>query len=418
MKFFRFLTLILFLVLTSCDNRIPVPPGVELFVSQVRRETQTEISDQTVKAIVNSNNQFAIDFYKQQVSNSDGNLVFSPYSISEIWAMLLEGADEKTAGEIAKVLHFDGQTPVTVHQTFNKVNLALEKINRQRSMSFELENSVWVSKDEGYQKNYLDILKRYYNTGLFGVDFKADSTSSRDKINSWIEKRTKGHFVDAIDRDLITSLTTLVLVNTIYFNNGWEFPFDPDDTKDAEFTLLDSTKKSVPMMNQKQKLHKFLVEDKYTALELQYKGNSFSMLIIMPVEGEFENIESELSSEFLIDISGKFLSGEPDIALPKFKIKDKRRLKENFKSMGIVSAFDGMDFLKIRSGGGMWVQDFVHGCYIDVNETGTEAAAVSAALMNQSVAEIIAIDHPFIFFITETDTDSILFMGRVLDPSV
>jgi len=401
----------------SCSSQISIPPGASVYISSLNRDMKPDVTEEVLSGIVDSNTKFAIDLYKNMTEKSDCNLVFSPYSISLLWGMVWEGAEDFTADEIAQSLNFNEHESIDVHRAFNKINLELEKLNRKKKLNLKLTNSVWVNINDVWQKDYLDILKTHYNSGIYGVDFANDSEGSRNLINKWIGEKTKGHFTEPIEYGMIDGLTTMILVNTLYFNCPWDCPFDPGETKDIDFTLLDGNKTSIPTMHQYNLPFRALEDEKYTAIELQFKENSGSMLIIMPSENEFENVESGLSPEFINYITDNSSRYKTELFLPKFEIRHKSKLKNDLKELGIKNAFDGMDFSGIKRGGGMWIEEFVHGSYILVNEAGTEAAASSVAIFEKCITEIIRIDHPFIFILRDNKTKSILFMGRVVDPN-
>lgn len=417
MKIQYLVIILLIFASVSCSPGIRVPEGAILYASSLLRDMNPEVSEDTVSKLVDSNTQFAIDLYRQLITESDDNLVMSPYSISQVWAMVWEGADDESAAEIASVLHFDGFKSLDIHRAFNKLNLELEKLDKQKGIEWELTNSIWTRLYEDWRQEYLDTIKTNYNSGIYGVDFTNDSEGSRELINKWIKEKTKEHFPEAIDRGLINYDTAMVLVNALYFNGLWESPFDPAKTRDDVFTLIDGNTTSVTMMHQKQAPCRIFGDEKYSAIELDYKGNAISMLIIMPSEGEFEIFESELSLDILDNISNSLSDMHIALYLPKFEFKNKDRLKDNFRDLGIIEAFDEMDFSRMRPDGRLWVEEFVHGAYIKVNEVGTEATAFSAGIIWDCISQPIKIDHPFVFLIRDNKTKSILFMGRVVDPS-
>lgn len=415
---YLFLILLMFATV-SCSSGIQTPEGAILYASSLLRNINPEVSEETVSKLVDSNTQFAIDLYQQLIADSDDNLVISPYSISQVWAMVWEGADGESAVEIANVLHFDGFESLDVHRAFNKLNLELENLDKQKEIEWELTNSIWASINENWRQEYLDTIKTNYDSGIFGVDFENDTEGSRKLINKWIKEKTKGHFSEAIDSDILSPVTVMVLINALYFNGLWESPFDPEATRDGVFNLLDGNIVIVPTMYQLQTSCGYIQDEKHTAIELRYRGNAVSMLIIMPHEGEFNNFEAALSLEILDDISNSLLYDiEQELYLPKFELTNKDGLKDGFKNLGIVTAFEGSDFSRMLPDGGLWVNEFIHGAYIKVNEVGTEAAAFSAADIMTFKMEPIRINHPFLFLIRDNKTKSILFLGRVVAPSI
>jgi serpin B len=416
MKTQKLILILLPLLLLSCGARNSLPSGVELIISKLQYDSQPQVSDTEVASLVTSNAEFTFDLYKK-LAESDENFVFSPYSISRLWAMVWAGADGETADEIAQVLHFDTIEPMTVHKSFNRLSLDLKQRCKPKFIDIKIADSIWPQKGENWNKDYLDQMKTQYNIGIYQADYQADPEIARNAINSWIFEKTEKHFKDAIDKGVIDNLTVMVLVDTIFFAGAWENTFNPAETKDTTFTLLDGNTVNVPMMSQMQREYKYFQDENYTAVELPYKGNELSMLVIMPDLKTYSEFESQLNSEKIGEIYGKLIPGKINLYLPKFEFEQKKSMKDVFKSMGIKHAFSDADFTKMRKSGGLWVEHFLHGAYIKVDEKGTEAAGFSTAIMYQSIMPDIAINHPFIFLIRENSTGSILFAGRVMDPS-
>ncbi|MEN8210057.1 MAG: serpin family protein, partial [Candidatus Fermentibacteria bacterium] len=251
------------------------------------------------------------------------------------------------------------------------------------------------------------------------LDFSDDPELCREIINVWVMEQTEGRIEDLIPQNLLTSVTKLVLTNAIYFKAQWLFQFDEMGTHDQDFTLIDGERITVPMMNQSE--HFPMVRgDNYMAVELPYSNRRTSMLVIVPDDGCFFELEDRLENDFIADITRSLMDTNLRLSMPKFETVSTFRLEDILSDMGMVSAF-GMsaDFSGMDGTLSLYIANVVHKAFVSVDETGTEAAAATAVGMQKLNGEPsieFNINRPFIYLIRDRDTGTTLFIGRVLNP--
>ncbi|MGQ9788104.1 MAG: serpin family protein [Candidatus Hadarchaeaceae archaeon] len=391
-------------------------PGEEFYHSSLSRNTSPNVSRDDVAEVVDGISDFACDLY-QEVRGTDGNLFYSPYSISLALSMTYAGARGTTAQEMADVLHFL-LPQERLHPAFNSLDLALMAQNSE-NFRLNIANAIWGQIGFGFRREFLDVLALNYGAGLRGLDFQENPEGARVRINDWVSDQTNGKIQDLIPDGAIGTLTRLVLTNAIYFNAMWRYPFSENLTSDEAFTLFDGSQVIVPMMSWSEgELVRYASGEGYQAIELPYQDTSTAMLVILPEC--FEEFEAGLTSERLGEIVGDLESRNVMVKMPKFRFEFSLDLTETLAGMGMATAFsDQADFTGMADDR-LYISRVLHKTFISVDERGTEAAAATAVIM-ELVAVLpppitVAIDRPFIFLIHDTSTGAILFLGRVLDP--
>ena len=376
-----------------------------------------------VQAAVQGDNQFALDLYAK-VRGREGNLFFSPYSISTALAMTRAGARGDTAAEMDKTLHF------TLSQ--DKLNPAsadlIQQVNgdpKDAKPGYQLStaNALWGQKGFPFKAPFLKVGKENYGAGLNDVDFIGATEQARQTINAWVEKETHDKIKDLLAEGVLTTDTRLVLTNAIYFKGDWASQFKKDLTKDAPFHLTADKKTDVPLMQQTGTFGYF-DGGSFQALELPYVGKDLSMMVLLPkkIDG-LADLEKDLTADKLAGWIGKLYEQKVIVSLPKFKTTQMMRMKPVLSEMGMPTAFSSNADLSGIDGepGDLNLSDVIHKAFVDVNEEGTEAAAATAvvivtkSLAPPSTPEFRA-DHPFVFLIRDARNDSILFLGRLADP--
>jgi serpin B len=265
-------------------------------------------------------------------------------------------------------------------------------------------------------------LAENYGAGIRLIDFINNSEGSRKEINQWVSDETEQKIKDLLAEGTITPQTRLVLTNVIYFKAEWLTQFEEERTKSDDFTLLDGNVIQVPMMTQSGNFA-YLQGDGFQAVSLPYKGNKLSMLILLPDQGSFDQIKNELNADQFSSILNNLQNAEVDLSMPKYKIESSFGLKDALSEMGMPDAFEpgladlsGMDGTK-----DLYISAIEHKAYIDVDENGTEAAAATAIVVGLTSMPVevnkLKIDRPFMYFILDNESGSILFMGHVLDPN-
>ena len=391
----------------------PYNPG------QPPKADDTGSTQQGIQEVVNAHNQFAFDLYSELNKAEEGNIFYSPYSISTAIAMTYEGARGQTAEEIKSVFHFSEFNILRPNSAaiYNEIN------NGNKAYELKTGNALWAQYDYPFLDEYMNKVEQYYGGKVANVDFVKETEKSRQIINSFIEEQTNNKIKDLIPSGILNSMTRLVLTNAIYFKGTWEWEFDKRDTRDQDFKITPTNIVKTPMMYMKPKKAMFNYADleNMQILELPYKGEDLSMLILLPTE----NLESiELSSEKLNEYKSKMQETKLDaIYLPKFEFDTKYFMKEILSAMGMSTAFkdDGSaDFSGMTEEEQLFISQVIHQAYVKVDEKGTEAAAATAAIgvgATSAPRNVFRADHPFIFIIQERDTGNVLFMGRVVDPT-
>ena len=375
-----------------------------------------------IEAVVDGNTAFALDLYSR-LKDEDGNLFFSPYSISVALAMTYAGARENTAQQMSQTLRFS-LDPQRLHPAFGKLEERLEALQEEGNVQLEIANSLWPHKSYPILEEHIGLVKKYYGVKITPLDYAANIEAARSIINEWVEEKTKDKIKDMIGPGVLDALTRLVLVNAIYFKGNWADQFEEELTKDAPFHPLSGESIEVPMMKQ-QETFGYAEHEDLQILQMPYAGDEMSMLVLLPKNMDgLANLQSVLSKENLEKWIKSIRKKEVLVFLPKFKVTSQFRLDEALASMGMTDAFSpekadlsGIDGEPHR----LYIGAVIHKAFVDVNEEGTEAAASTAvgftlASMPEPVPTFRA-DHPFIFMIRDNNTGSILFMGRMVDPA-
>lgn len=367
--------------------------------------------------VVDANSQFATDLYARY-SAKDGNIFFSPYSISSALAMTYEGAKGATADEMQAVLHLPDDKNV-IRSGFSLIDSELNKADKLYSLS--VANALWGQNDYPFVPEYISIVEQNYGGKLTNLDFKTDTENSRVTINRWVEDKTNDRIKDLISKGVIDVMTRLVLTNAIYFKANWSSQFEEYLTRDGEFTLGSGSKTTAKMMHQTA-YYNYGETDSLQMLEMPYRGNDLSMLIILPKANSFEKIM--LNKDNLNIWKSSMKSERVQVSMPKFKFETKYMMAEDLAAMGMPTAFrPGVaDFAGMSPTGELFISRVIHQTFIEVAEYGTEAAAATAVVVGatgmppQEQPKEFNADHPFLFIIQQKASGNILFMGRLNDP--
>lgn len=389
--------------------------------SELGRESSPNVSQGDLAALVNGNSEFALDLY-QEIRDADGNLFFSPYSISLALAMTYAGARGDTTQQMADALSFT-LPQERLHPAFNALDLALTgQSGGDENFKLNIANSLWGRAGINFNKEFLDVLALNYGAGMWRLNFQENPEAARIRINDWVSEHTENKINNLIPEGAINPLTALVLTNAIYFKATWEYAFPEDMTENGTFTLLNGAQVTVPMMSWPRGVTiRYAEGDGYQAVELPYEGTSMSMLILLPALDRFEEFEGALSAERVNEIVENLESQYVLVRIPKFKFEASLGLADTLAEMGMPIAFTPQaDFSGITTDCPLWIDKVLHKAFISVDEKGTEAAAATAVIMTLSISPqpiMVSMDHPFIFLIRDTNTGAVLFLGRVLDPT-
>lgn len=378
------------------------------------------LTNRDINTIVSGNNNFALELYKR-LSLEKGNIFFSPYSISSALAMTYVGAKGETAKQMARVLRFT-LPQERLHQGFNELSRLLQSNTKDYQLS--IANALWGQKDYRFLKEFIDLTNKYYDAGFKEVDYTNATAreETRQMINKWVEEKTNGKIKDIIKRDDIDDLTRLILTNAIYFKGKWELQFDPKNTRDMPFYVSENVKLDIPMMYQKGRFN-YGEDNEVQILEMPYAGKDLSMVIILPkLNIPLPKIERALSAKKLETWMSTTSEREVEVYIPRFKIEKRYILNEILKRLGMVDAFDMIkaDFSGMTPKPDLYITSVIHQSFVEVNEEGTEAAGATAVIMGTKMVTMPVIfraDRPFIFLIRDKRSGSILFIGRLAEPS-
>ena len=374
-------------------------------------------TSQGIQEVVDANNKFAFDLYAELDKPEQENIFYSPYSISAALAMTYEGAKGQTADEMKAVFHFPESNILRSNfaAIYNEIN------KKDKPYKLSTGNALWAQQNYKFLEEYLSTVEKYYGGKAANVDFVMETEKSRQTINTFIEEQTNNKIKDLIPQGVLDASTRMVLTNAIYFKGTWTWEFDKSDTSEQDFKVTPNNVVKTPMMYMKNDKEKFSYADvgDLQILELPYKGEEISMLILLPTEN-LDAIESSLTAEKLEEWKSQMKEDKLDaIYLPKFEFDTKYFMKETLSKMGMPSAFGNADFSGMDGTKSLFIDAIIHQAFVKVDEEGTEAAAVTAVVMTQTAVmqrKIFRADHPFIFIIQEKETGNILFLGRVNDP--
>jgi serpin B len=401
------------------------PVAAGMLQSSMERIGAPDVDESDLAELSQANAAFALELY-QVLRKDHENLFYSPYSISVALALAYAGARGETAQQMADAMHYT-LSQERLHAAFNALDQALasrgEDAMGKDGEGFRLHvaNAIWGQVDYSFLDAYLDVLALNYGAGLRLVDFVKAPEEARVTINDWVSEQTEGKIEDLIPAGAIDALTRLVLTNAIYFNAAWRMPFDEKLTEDGSFRLLDGSQATVPMMKQVESLG-YAMGKGYQAVELPYDGNELSMVILVPDEGQFGAFEDALDADRLEAIVQDLRYVQVALSMPKFEIESSMSLADALAAMGMPVAFsDDADFSGMTGSRDLTISDVVHKAFVSVDESGTEAAAATAVIMKLTAMPAepipVTIDRPFIFAIRDIQTGSLLFVGRVVDPS-
>lgn len=405
--FSAILPVIFALTYTSCnknqDEPVPLDPvDIELTADQV--------------TMINTGNEFAFDIFKKITLNTEDseNIIISPLSISTALSMTANGAQGETREDIMEALKLSGLSAEVLNESYRDLIKTLLSVDSRVAIS--VANSVWTREGFAAKKQFMDALINFYNatTGTFDPN----DPQSVTEINTWISDNTNGLIRDMLDE--IHPDAMMLLINAIYFKGQWNSRFDESQTVSETFYITGGTEVRVPMMKQKQRF-RIHSGDGFLLAEFPYGQGNYVMDVILPDEVDgINNIISSLTNESFNQMIGGLHDAEIELSFPRFKYGFRTELNEILQLMGMDLPFsDAADFTGI-SDLPLKISRVLHEAFIETNEEGTEAAAVTVvefvATSIQPSTLVVKLDHPFMYIIRESSTNSVIFMGRVSDP--
>ena len=420
---------LLALVAAACgsDERDPGGKGsdVELVKAEAERVQTPDVTEKQVGELVRGNNEAAFEMYGAagEAAGEEGNLIFSPYSISLAFSMAYAGARGETEAQIAETLGFLPQE--TQHPAFNDLDRRVSDPGGEvegggTPFRLNVANAVWGHWGYPFEEAYLGTLARHYGAGLQTLDFR-QTESARREINGWVANETEGRIEDLVPPDTIDRDTRLALVNAIYFEASWWSKFEKAGTEDGPFTLPGGREVTVPMMRQAWKFP-YAEGEGYQAVQLPYEGDAVDMIVILPEDGRLRQVEENLDADLLDEVRGKLPEAQVELTMPRFGFETDLKLIDLLEEMGLRLPFDPYeaDLSGVTKEERLYIYEALHKATITVNEKGTVAAAATAILdipvSGGGGPRTVTMDHPFIFSIVERETGTILFLGRVMNP--
>lgn len=395
------------------------PPPEERAVSRPDRSP-------TVDQVVEGNTTFALDLYRKLalVPEPEGeaeNVFFSPYSISTALAMTYAGARGRTKAQMQQTLHFF-EPDETFHTLFGALEKTLNEQGRKGEYQLLAANALWLQKGYRFLESFLSLTQQNYSASLKEVDYKQSPEDARQVINAWVGEKTNDKIKDLIPSGVLDAMTRLVLTNAIYFKGDWALPFDKTRTKEDVFYRTPEKTVKVPLMFQKEEFE-YGTTDTLQMLNLPYKGGNLSMLVLLPktIDG-LADLRSQLTAENLAVWKKQMHRQEVQVYLPKFTMACRYELHKPLAEMGMPQVFSReADFSGITGGRDLFISDVIHKAFVAVDEEGTEAAAATGIVAKLTSARkpppTFRADRPFVFLIQDNASGSILFMGRVTDPT-
>ncbi len=382
---------------------------------------------------------FAADLHAR-LSASEGNLFYSPFSISAAMAMTAAGAGGKTLDQMRDALRLT-QPLSRLHDAFGKLTARLDTVGG-KNVQLRIANSLWPQQGYPFKPDYIRLIKTAYGAQVHPADYQADTEAARQAINQWVAEATAGKIPKMVPPGTLDSLTRLALINAIHFKGDWKDPFPEADTHAAPFHLQDGKTVEATLMTQQADFAHAAFPD-YQVLALPYAGEALSMIALLPRAPDgLPALETALFGapspppspgqasagagfrKALADWDREMTVKKARVYLPRFTIASEFRLDKALADMGMPDAFrPGVADFSGMDGRKDWlsISAVLHKAFVAVDETGTEAAAATAvAIAARSLGPpmpVFRADHPFLFLIRENATGAILFMGRVTDPS-
>ncbi len=388
----------LFLWRCTDDNVSPTTNPVEV---------SSQIADRTTD--------FAFSFFNkiQATQPAQENVFVSPLSVHMALGMLLNGAEGETATQIKEALKAEGISQADLNEAYQALLNGLPEADPKVELG--LANSVWYRNTFQVQDNFLNVLRQSFDARVEGLDFT--SPTAKDKINTWASEQTNGKIKKVIDQ--IQEQDVLFLLNALYFKGDWKYQFDPEKTSDAPFYLANGQTKTVKMMRIKEKF-KSAIKDNYAAVQLPYANGQYNLTLLIPAQ---ETGVNELIQGFTAqnwnDLQSTMKEAQVTVGLPRFTLDYEIKLNDVLKAMGMTRAFtDDAQLDKINPNEPLYVSLVKQNTYLGIDEKGTEAAAVTTVGVGVTSVgpDPYICDHPFVLLISEKTSNTVLFMGRIMNP--
>jgi serpin B len=369
--------------------------------------------------VVEGNTRFALKLY-DQLRAREGNLFFSPFSISTALAMTSAGARGRTLKQMETTLALPDRK--TLHSGLARLLGELSASDRKGGFQLSVANALWGQSGHQFNPEFVQLLQKRYRAGFRPLDFAKPREAARQEINRWVEEKTNDRIKDLIKPGVLDAQTRLILTNAIYFKAEWSSQFLKDNTRKADFHLADGKKVKTEMMGQKGRFAHGETRD-LQVLEMPYVGNDVSMVVLLPRKPDgLPALEKSLKPAALEGWLGGLREQSLDVYLPRFKVTSEFDLRRSLSALGMEEAFTRQaDFSGMDGKKDLYLSAVVHKAFVKVTEKGTEAAAATGvAIASRSIerkAREFRADRPFLFLLRDRRSGSILFLGRLSNPN-
>ena len=372
--------------------------------------------------LIAASNAFGFDFFKkvEEVSGSNTNMMVSPFSVSMALGMTRNGAAGATLEAMTNTLGYNGMSETEINEAYKEIIRTFNVLDPK--VKLLIANSIWYRNDFSVEQPFILTNQQYFDASVTPLDFT--SPTAVDMINAWVKEKTNQLIPGIIDE--IPSNAVMYLINAVYFKGQWKYLFDEKKTIQKSFYLSDGSIIEVPAMTQ-QAHFQYLKGTGFEAIELPYNQGNYTMTVLLPdTNMKTVDIIRQLSKENWETWSRQFVESDIELQLPKFKYEyDEKNMKQILSGMGMSVAFDPFlaDFTRINSEGELYISKVKHKTYIETNEEGSEAAAVTSVEISKNATGpdepyLFTINRPFIYFIREKSSETILFIGTVMNPKL
>ncbi len=409
MKTSVFLILVLFFLIPGCN--IPEEPAEDF--------KTVELTEKTAR-LIEAENQFGFELFQHvfTTENKYKNIMVSPLSVSIALAMTYNGANSETKTAMEKTLKVHGLSPEEINKSYFDLINSLKSLDRK--VLLEIANAIFYRHDFAVENEFITLNRNYYDASVSALDFGAQQ-QSLNTINGWVNEKTYGKIESIIDQ--INPDHVMFLLNAIYFKGIWQTEFDEKDTQKLPFYTENNETVEAETMQLTDTVQ-YASNDIFSAVQLPYGRGNYNMLIFLPNTGKtLQEMVVQLNPNNWVNWMESFQNGRKvDIKLPRFKYEYEIVLNDVLTTMGMGVAFTGAaDFTGINRQGNLQIDYVKHKSFIEVNEEGTEAAAVTVVAIEltsvggqQNIQFVV--NRPFLYAITEKSTGAVVFMGTVKNP--
>ena len=404
-----FLLPLLAIFLCSCSDNPTSPPSASFDLTNAE------------KTLIESDNKFGLKLFREiNATQGDVNIFVSPLSISMALGMTLNGADGSTLEAMEQTLELSGLTLEEINESYRHLIDLLTQLDPL--VQFDIANSIWYREDfQEPEAEFLANCGDYFDALVTRLNFTDPNAAAT--INAWVDENTNGKIKQIVQAP-INPLTVMFLINAIYFKGMWKYQFDENLTQDDSFFLSDGSEISCNMMAQNAR-HKYCINDRFQSVDMPYGDGAFTMTVFLPrldvdLDAFIATMEPDSLERWLQNLSGDSV----DVYLPRFTLEYELSLNDALTALGMAIAFSpsGADFSKMYEDADIYISAVRHKTFVKVNEEGTEAAAVTSVVEGTTSGDdtfppVFYANRPFVFMIRENESGTILFIGKIMDPT-